>query len=161
MLLSRPPSAAFSLTLDLGNLTFDQAVDIAKSPAGAVKDYDGQYTLNLSYNSEPEPGTVIVKIIKGQFKDSTYKYPITGKVGNKLLFGGADNMVKLTGSFDITTKSKTIDSPAFSTIDGIKYNYVYNLKLVPEVPAPLPVLGALSALGYSRKLRKRIKTSKT
>ncbi|MBW4529443.1 MAG: hypothetical protein KME02_02025 [Aphanothece saxicola GSE-SYN-MK-01-06B] len=31
---------------------------------------------------------------------------------------------------------------------------------VPSVPAPLPVLGAAAAFGYSRKLRKRIKSSK-
>jgi hypothetical protein len=145
------PSTAFSLTLDLGNLTFDMAVDKEKSPSDASTSYDGRYTVILFYNSEPDPGSVIVKIIEGQFKDSTYTYPITGKDGDKFSFGGADNEVKLTGSFDINTKSKTIDSPAFSTADGTNYNYVYNIK---EVPAPLPVFGALSVLGYSRKLRK-------
>jgi len=35
------------------------------------------------------------------------------------------------------------------------------LKVSPRVPGPLPILGIGAAFGFSRKLRKRIKTSKT
>lgn len=39
--------------------------------------------------------------------------------------------------------------------------YQLNAKAVAGVPAPLPIAGAAAALGYSRKLRKRIKSSQT
>jgi hypothetical protein len=31
---------------------------------------------------------------------------------------------------------------------------------MPQVPGPIPLFGVAAAFGYSRKLRKRIKTSK-
>jgi hypothetical protein len=58
--------------------------------------------------------------------------------------------------------------------EGISSNYVYGfsgggapatLDLqfgpdIPAVPGPLPILGVAAAFGYSRKLRKRIKSSR-
>jgi len=49
--------------------------------------------------------------------------------------------------------------PIFSESGEIAY-FGPNLNLQP-VPGPLPILGAAAAFGYSRKLRKRIKSSKS
>jgi outer membrane protein assembly factor BamB len=62
----------------------------------------------------------------------------------------------------------SIDPDNGSIINSVKLNYTpYALAStegvpmpMPQVPGPIPLFGVAAAFGYSRKLRKRIKTSK-
>ena len=61
-----------------------------------------------------------------------------------------------------------VTPPSFPTIppDNININtppfkVISNVKFTPSVPGPLPIVGIGAAFGYSRRLRKKIKASKT
>jgi hypothetical protein len=70
----------------------------------------------------------------------------------------ANPHIKSIGSQEIFVRdSWNIPDTSPAKIDAIQNNYTQ----VDRVPGPLPLLGAGAAFGFSRKLRKRIKTSKS
>jgi hypothetical protein len=74
------------------------------------------------------------------------------------------NGLPILGQADLlnwyTTNVKTADGFIMPAADFAAFNEAVKLKIrkeiVDEVPAPLPILGAGMALGFSRRLRKRI-----
>lgn len=70
--------------------------------------------------------------------------------------------LSLPGTLTFTTLSSGLDGVLSSTqaVDFGLVSFTHSSRL-PAVPGPLPLLGAAAALGYSRKLRKRIKGSTT
>lgn len=70
-------------------------------------------------------------------------------------FYGIWKSIALAPGLNIFTINTTAYAPAFT--DGGAFVYFSPV----SVPGPLPVLGAMAALGYSRRLRAKIKSSST
>jgi hypothetical protein len=94
------------------------------------------------------PGTYIVGA-SGQWDVDRYAYSGTFSVDAGYTF----NIGKFSQSLSLAFPSQDI---------GVNF-FGANISstVTPPVPAPLPVVGAAAAFGYSRKLRKRLKISKT
>lgn len=88
------------------------------------------------------PGTINVNINDGAFSQD---YTIAGLASNYLGWTSADGA--------------PITSIAFTSTADNTYSAVDNFTPGQAVPGPLPVLGALVAFRYSRKLRKRLAAS--
>jgi hypothetical protein len=95
---------------------------------------------------------------------ATISFAAQGQYGYYIPYGydGSLNQTNVSESFSVVVDLPPSDtnpiSPQFTTIPA-DVNVVW-AKLLP-VPGPLPLLGVGAAFGYSRKLRKRIKTNKT
>ena len=94
----------------------------------------------------PLNGDIDVSINSGAFTDS---YSYTGLASNFLGWTSADGTPITSIAFTPTVNT------IYSTLD----NFTPGQAPGQAVPGPLPVLGALAAFRYSRKLRKRLAAS--
>ena len=74
------------------------------------------------------------------------------------LFDPATNSFISTTDIDFPTASVVNSTSPYNIVDGLPFADDSGIE---TVPAPLPLLGVGAALGFSRKLRKRIKSIKT
>ena len=117
------------------------------------------YTLSFFVGSVSVfPSTVIVSL--GGVPQGNFTNPSSTTTLQWEKFG--INFIPLSTSVNIAFFNGSDSSNGFSALDNVTLNLADNPVPSPtSVPGPLPLLGVFGAFGYSRKLRKQIKTSKT
>jgi hypothetical protein len=138
-------------------------------PPGLAND---QFSLILNFNPDrngPYSGQFDYQIFitnpKFQFATAELDSIVSGKpVGStvtKKIFGFADivstdgsNEPEVPVSGSVLTVQNIWNVPAGTVLDSFKDTYTQ--APIPEVPGPLPLLGAGAAFGFSRRIRRRI-----
>jgi hypothetical protein len=127
-----------------------------------------------SLNSLPPPSFVgTLPTANGELADEWWKWLITGSVSvGPQCQENEDSCEKISAILNFYKRGylSLADDPKAPGIS--KWDYGLHFKTIedrgverpgtlPELPGPLPVLGVFASLGFSRRLRMRIKSSKS
>jgi hypothetical protein len=168
------------------NLVVGRLLDVFKTPSlppglpvfdpGFVAGVDGEYTVSLTPDDfwSVADKTLLPSSLVDKHLSST-----TGSASVTLKHNATNKTIDVFGTVSNTTipncpdlsddcgeiiGTTTFGISIYEFNDTINNTTVSGVAVVKEnetVPAPLPILGITAAFGYSRKLRKRIKSSKT
>lgn len=164
------PAHAAEYTYSFSNVQGVGAVDGTVSGVITLPDGDGTFTnlsdiSSLTVTSSPDLGrTLPLEIIQGNASVLAQKFVVSGgaidKVNSFIAVQGAANAYAFALNYQAfgSLLNQAGSNDASSGVrDGVgSPTLTYGGGATP-VPAPLPILGAGAALGWSRKLRRRIK----
>jgi hypothetical protein len=149
---------AFSYDSNEWNPTGDIFADVA---FGCTKPNDtGLGSYNFSCNGLGPASINVMNGLAPNFVQPIKLFTITGVTKNPGLSphdGDADFSFTFQEINAISVTTPSVNPITLTTELGT----FQDVELQQKVPGPLPLLGVGAAFGYSRKLRKRIKTSKT
>ena len=118
----------------------------------------GTITYNLSFSPPLDPLEKVTEIYLSLSKPAGGTGSVTKTVYSSL---GGTLLGVLTANTTTTTAPLLVSGTSFYIEDVYTGSGIDNAENVFKTPGPLPMLGAGAAFGFSRKLRSRVKASRT
>ncbi|QPN62284.1 hypothetical protein [Synechococcus sp. CBW1004] len=104
------------------------------------------------FNDYEIPGTPSLTFSQGSFSSLQTSFPDwSSQLFTNQFIASANTPILITNNIDNSTFPGPVSSLQFRSL---------TVEAVEDVPGPLPLMGAACAFGYSRKLRRRIFTSR-
>jgi len=150
---NNPMSPDVQTTVDFDNLGQQGSSDIRYHMENTLPGAPGMGFDRVQLRWEP-PAAGSFSITKSVYSDPTYQNlitPLPGSGANPITTNGGKFYFAPTANIYVKDEV-TLSGGAF--VPGINNDF-------RQTPGPLPILGAGAAFGFSRKLRSRIKASRT